>query len=51
MKEPRRTALGLLYEMFGEAAFAMTDLAPLQAFSPVELGPLKTMLARRLNRR
>ena len=49
VKEPRRTALGLLYEMFGEAAFAKTNLAPLQAFSPTELGPLKTMLARRLN--
>ena len=49
VKEPRRTALGLLYEMFGEAAFTKTGLAPLQAFSPTELGPLKTMLARRLN--
>ncbi len=49
VKEPRRTALGLLYEMFGDAAFTMTDLAPLQAFSPADLGPLKTMLARRLN--
>jgi hydrogenase maturation protein HypF len=49
VKEPRRTALGLLYEMFGEATFAMTNLAPVQAFSPTNLGPLKTMLARRLN--
>jgi hydrogenase maturation protein HypF len=49
VKEPRRTALGLIYEMFGEAAFAMSGLAPLQAFSPADLGPLKTMLARRLN--
>jgi hydrogenase maturation protein HypF len=49
VKEPRRTALGLLYEMYGEAAFAKTGLAPLQAFSPTDLGPLKTMLARRLN--
>ena len=49
VKEPRRTALGLLYEMFGEAAFANPSLAPLQAFSPADLGPLKTMLSRRLN--
>jgi hydrogenase maturation protein HypF len=49
VKEPRRTALGLLYEMYGEAAFTKTGLAPLQAFSPAELGPLKTMLARLLN--
>jgi hydrogenase maturation protein HypF len=49
VKEPRRTALGLLYEMFGEAAFAMAELAPVQAFSPAELGLLGTMLARSLN--
>jgi hydrogenase maturation protein HypF len=49
VREPRRTALGLLYEMFGEAAFAMADAAPIRAFSPAELGPLRTMLARRLN--
>jgi hydrogenase maturation protein HypF len=49
VKEPRRTALGLLYEMFGDAAFAMTGLAPVKAFSSAEIGPLKTMLARRLN--
>jgi hydrogenase maturation protein HypF len=49
VKEPRRTALGLLYEMFGEAAFAMADVASVQAFSPAELGLLRTMLARGLN--
>ena len=49
VKEPRRTALGVLYEMFGDVAFSLTDLAPVGAFSPAELGPLKTMLARNLN--
>jgi hydrogenase maturation protein HypF len=49
VKEPRRTALGLLYEQFGEAAFSMSELAPVAAFSPVELGLLKTMLMRKLN--
>jgi hydrogenase maturation protein HypF len=49
VKEPRRTALGLLYEMFGEAAFTMADVAPMRAFSPAELGLLRTMLARGLN--
>ena len=34
VKEPRRTALGLLYEMFGEAAFAMADLAPVRPSRP-----------------
>jgi hydrogenase maturation protein HypF len=49
VKEPRRTALGLLYEMFGEASFAMADMAPVRAFAPAELRPLRTMLARGLN--
>ena len=49
VKEPRRTALGLLYEMFGEAAFSMANLAPVQAFSPAELALIRTMLARGLN--
>ncbi len=49
VKEPRRSALGLLYEMFGEAALAKTDLASVRAFSPAELGPLGTMLGRGLN--
>jgi len=48
-REPRRAALGLLYEALGEAAFAQTHLAPLRAFTPAELAPLKTMLARRIN--
>jgi len=30
---------GLLYEMFGDAALGMNELAPLQAFPPVELAP------------
>jgi hydrogenase maturation protein HypF len=49
VKEPRRTALGLLHEMYGDAAFAMADLAPLRAFLPADLEPLKTMLGRGLN--
>ena len=47
--EPRRTALGLLYEIFGDAAFAMRELAPVAAFSHGELASLSTMLARQLN--
>ena len=30
VKEPRRPAIGLLYEMFGDAAFEMTHLPPFQ---------------------
>jgi hydrogenase maturation protein HypF len=49
VKEPRRAALGLLFELFGEAALGRADLAPIQAFSPSELDTVKTMLARGLN--
>jgi hydrogenase maturation protein HypF len=49
IKEPRRSALGLLHECFGEAALEMTYLPTLQTFSPSELNVLKTMLQRGLN--
>ena len=47
--EPRRTALALLYEAFGESAFTMTNLAPIAAFSAAERTVLRTMLARGIN--
>jgi hydrogenase maturation protein HypF len=43
-REPRRTALGLLYEAFGEAAFELEDCPTLQAFQPQEIKLLRTML-------
>lgn len=43
MREPRRTALGLLYEVFGEDAFQL-DLPPVRAFAPQELKLLRSML-------
>jgi hydrogenase maturation protein HypF len=49
VKEPRRTALGMLYAVFGEAALDMTDLAPVADFTPAERGVLRTMLAKGLN--
>ena len=49
VKEPRRIALGLLYEIFGDELFGMKSLRPLQAFSPQELAILQTMLRRNLN--
>lgn len=49
IREPRRSALGLLYEIFGDAVFVMTDLAPVRAFSPSELGAIQTMLERQVN--
>ncbi len=46
MREPRRSALGLLFEAFGDEAFARRDLPPLAAFSAAELEVLRGMLAR-----
>ncbi|MFH1340603.1 MAG: carbamoyltransferase HypF [Pseudomonadota bacterium] len=48
-REPRRAALGLLHEAFGEDAFATTDLPPVAAFSAGERMILRTMLARGFN--
>jgi hydrogenase maturation protein HypF len=48
IKEPRRSALGVLYELYGEAAFEL-DVASVQAFTPRELGLLKQMLRKGLN--
>ncbi|HYA79190.1 MAG TPA: Sua5/YciO/YrdC/YwlC family protein, partial [Candidatus Nitrosopolaris sp.] len=49
VREPRRTALGLLYEIYGDKVFKQKKLAPIAAFSPAELATLKTMLAKKLN--
>jgi hydrogenase maturation protein HypF len=49
VKEPRRTALGLLYEISGDKVFKQKKLAPMAAFSAAEIGALKTMLAKKLN--
>jgi hydrogenase maturation protein HypF len=49
IKEPRRAALGMLFEMSGDAVFQRTDLPSVAAFSPAELPLVHTMLTRRLN--
>ncbi len=49
VREPRRAALGLLFELFGDALFDRTDLLTVAAFSASELPLLKTMLKRGLN--
>jgi hydrogenase maturation protein HypF len=49
VKEPRRSALGLLHEMFGDKVFEQKKLATVAAFSLAELGTLRTMLAKKLN--
>jgi len=49
VKEPRRTALGLLHEISGDKLFEREKLATVAAFSAPELATLKTMLAKKLN--
>ena len=49
VREPRRSALGLLFAAFGRDALAMTDLAPIAAFSERERATLAVMLERGVN--
>jgi hydrogenase maturation protein HypF len=47
--EPRRVALALLWELYGEAALERDELAPIQALSPSERRLLGQMLRRGVN--
>jgi hydrogenase maturation protein HypF len=51
VKEPRRTALGLLHELSGTQDNLLLHMQQkvVRAFSPRELATLKTMLAKKLN--
>jgi hydrogenase maturation protein HypF len=49
VKEPRRAALGLLFEHLGDAVFQRDDLATVGAFADAELTALRAMLTRGLN--
>jgi hydrogenase maturation protein HypF len=50
VKEPRRTALGVLHELYEPEAFElMADLPALQAFSTAELAVIAQMLRREVN--
>lgn len=46
--EPRRSALGLLYEILGDAAFERLDLPSIRAFDPTERRVLRRALLRRI---
>ena len=46
VKEPRRSALGVLYELFGEGAFSRREVPALAAFTPKEREVLRVMLRR-----
>jgi hydrogenase maturation protein HypF len=49
VREPRRSALGVLFEAFGESAFERADLPPVSAFTPSERSVLRSMLLRGVN--
>jgi len=49
IKQPRRTALGVLYEIFGEKVFEQKNLIPVQSFSRTELSLLQPMLEKGIN--
>jgi hydrogenase maturation protein HypF len=49
IREPRRTAFGLLFEMFGRSLAARAELAPVAAFDDCERRLLVEMLDREIN--
>ncbi|HEY84749.1 MAG TPA: carbamoyltransferase HypF, partial [Chloroflexi bacterium] len=49
VKEPRRVALALLWELYGEAALAQDDLTPIQSFTSTEKRLLGQMLKKQFN--
>jgi hydrogenase maturation protein HypF len=49
IREPRRSALGVLFELFGAGAFERTELAPVAAFTATERRVLHRALAREVN--
>ena len=49
VKEPRRTALGVLYELMGDGLLDLDELKPVDAFSPDERRTILEMLKRGVN--
>lgn len=49
IKEPRRSAIGLLYEILGERVFDRTDVASIQAFTKSERRIIRRMLNQTIN--
>jgi hydrogenase maturation protein HypF len=49
VREPRRSAFGVLFAAYGRQALAMTDLAPVAAFSERERETLAIMIERGVN--
>ena len=49
IQEPRRQAIGLLFELYGEEIFNRAGPAALASFSPIERGVLREMLVKGIN--
>jgi len=49
VQEPRRQAIGLLFELSGEEIFGGAGLPPLESFTKVERGVLREMLRKGVN--
>jgi hydrogenase maturation protein HypF len=49
IREPRRSAIGLLHELLGEGLFGCSDLAPVAAFDEAERRVIAQMLDRQVN--
>ncbi len=49
IKQPRRVALGMLYEIFCEKMFEMSELCSLQAFTKEEQKILRQMLVKKIH--
>ncbi len=49
VREPRRAALGILYEALGEEGLGESSLAPVRDFSATELALIRQMLAKGFN--
>ncbi len=49
IRQPRRAALGLLYELFSDDLFTMKGLVPIDTFASSELGVLRRMMERGIN--
>jgi len=49
VKEPRRTAVAVLYEVWGQNGLEDRDLAPVAEFSKTELGLIRQMLVKGIN--
>jgi hydrogenase maturation protein HypF len=49
VKEPRRSAMGLLHEILGDGVLSMRDLPPIRAFSQDEQKTIVSMLEKNVN--